>query len=178
MTFRADTRTPGFDEQLKAFLDQKRESVVNVSGVVSSIIDRIRAEGDTALFNLTKELDGHDINADTIRVSQSEIEEARGVCKSETLAALELAADRIRTFHEKQVPSGLEYTDATGVKLGYRWSPVQSAGLYVPGGMAAYPSSVLMNALPAKVAGVDRLAMVPASGGISIRIFLPLLSLG
>ncbi len=166
MTFRADTRTPGFDDQLKAFLDQKRERAADVSGVVLSIIERIRAEGDTALFDLTKELDDHDINADTIRVSRSEIEEALRACKNETLDALALAADRIRTFHEKQVPSGLEYTDDAGVKLGYRWSPVQAAGLYVPGGTAAYPSSVLMNALPARAAGVDRLAMVvPASGG-------------
>ncbi len=166
MTFRADNRNPGFDEQLKAFLDQKRESVVDVSGVVSSIIDRIREEGDTALFKLTKELDGHDIDADTIRVSRSEIEEALSVCKNATLDALGIAADRIRAFHEKQVPSSLEYTDDAGVKLGYRWSPVQAAGLYVPGGTASYPSSVLMNALPAKVAGVDRIAMVvPASDG-------------
>ncbi|MAI12101.1 MAG: histidinol dehydrogenase [Rhodospirillaceae bacterium TMED167] len=166
MTFRADTRTPDFNDQLRAFLDQKRESVADVSGVVLSIIERVRAEGDTALFDLTKELDGHDINADTIRVSQSEIEEALRACKGETLDALALAAARIRTFHEKQVPSDLEYTDDAGVKLGYRWSPVQAAGLYVPGGTAAYPSSVLMNALPAKAAGVDRLAMVvPASGG-------------
>lgn len=166
MTFRADTRTPGFDDQLRAFLNQKRESVADVSGVVLSIIDRVRAEGDTALFDLTKELDGNDIDADTIRVKRSEIKEAIRACKSETLDALALAADRIRAFHEKQVPSGLEYIDDAGVKLGYRWSPVQAAGLYVPGGTAAYPSSVLMNALPAQAAGVDRLAMVvPASGG-------------
>ena len=166
MTFRADTRTPGFEDRLKTFLGNKREIAEDVSGVVSSIIERIRTEGDTALFDLTKELDGHEINEDTIRVSQFEIEEALRLCSNETLDALALAADRIRTFHEKQIPSGLEYTDEAGVKLGYRWSPVQAAGLYVPGGTASYPSSVLMNALPAKVAGVDRLAMVvPASDG-------------
>ena len=100
---------------------------MDVSGVVSSIIERIRTEGDTALFDLTKEFDGHEINADTIRVSQFEIEEALTFCNKGTLDALVLAAERIRTYHEKQVPSDLEYTDEVGVKLGYRWSPVPAA---------------------------------------------------
>ncbi len=166
MTFRADTRTAGFEGKLRAFLDLKRESVEDVSSVVLPIIERIRAEGDTALFELTKKFDGHAINENTIQVSQAEVKKALSDCKRETLDALELAAERIRIFHEKQVPSDLEYNDDNGIKLGYRWTSVQAAGLYVPGGTAAYPSSVLMNALPAKAAGVDRLAMVvPATDG-------------
>ena len=160
MTFRANIGDAGFAGRFQEFLALKRETIQDVTAAVTAIIERVRADGDTALFSLTEEFDGHRIDADSIRISASEISSARSDCDRETVSALQTAAARIKAFHEKQVPDGIDYTDDDGVRLGFRWTPVQAAGLYVPGGTAAYPSSVLMNAVPAKVAGVNRLAMV------------------
>ena len=122
--------------------------------------------GDAALVELTAQYDKVDLGSVGIRIPQDEIANAAAAIDDETRAALTLARDRIRSHHERQVPKDDRYTDSVGAELGHRWTAVESAGLYVPGGTASYPSSVLMNAIPAKVAGVERLAMVvPTPGG-------------
>ncbi len=156
----------GFEEKFTAFLSAKRENDADVNGTVAQIIADVRKNGDTALFDYTKRFDQVELTSQSIRVSEKEIEEAVKSCKKETLDALYLAAERIEAFHEKQIPESRMFNDETGALLGWRWTPVFAAGLYVPGGTAAYPSSVLMNAVPAKVAGVKRIVMaVPAPQG-------------
>lgn len=156
----------GFEEKFTAFLSAKRENDADVNGTVAQIIADVRKNGDTALFDYTKRFDQLKLTSQSIRVSEKEVEEAVKSCKKETLDALYLAAERIEAFHEKQIPESRMFNDETGALLGWRWTPVFAAGLYVPGGTAAYPSSVLMNAVPAKVAGVKRIVMaVPAPQG-------------
>lgn len=156
----------GFEEKFTAFLSAKRENDADVNGTVAQIIADVRKNGDTALFDYTKRFDQLELTSQSIRVSEKEVEEAVKSCKKETLDALYLAAERIEAFHEKQIPESRMFNDETGALLGWRWTPVFAAGLYVPGGTAAYPSSVLMNAVPAKVAGVKRIVMaVPAPQG-------------
>lgn len=156
----------GFEEKFTAFLSAKRENDADVNGTVAQIIADVRKNGDTALFDYTKRFDQLELTSQSIRVSEKEIEEAVKSCKEETLDALYLAAERIEAFHEKQIPESRMFNDETGALLGWRWTPAFAAGLYVPGGTAAYPSSVLMNAVPAKVAGVKRIVMaVPAPQG-------------
>ena len=156
----------GFEEKFTTFLSAKRENDADVNGTVAQIIADVRKNGDTALFDYTKRFDQMELTSQSIRVSEKEIEEAVKSCKKETLDALYLAAERIEAFHEKQIPESRMFNDETGALLGWRWTPVFAAGLYVPGGTAAYPSSVLMNAVPAKVAGVKRIVMaVPAPQG-------------
>ena len=156
----------GFEEKFTTFLSAKRENDADVNGTVAQIIADVRKNGDTALFDYTKRFDQLELTSQSIRVSEKEIEEAVKSCKKETLDALYLAAERIEAFHEKQIPESRMFNDETGALLGWRWTPVFAAGLYVPGGTAAYPSSVLMNAVPAKVAGVKRIVMaVPAPQG-------------
>ena len=156
----------GFEEKFTAFLSAKRENDADVNGTVAQIIADVRKNGDTALFDYTKRFDQLELTSQSIRVSEKEIEEAVKSCKKETLDALYLAAERIEAFHEKQIPESRMFNDETGALLGWRWTPAFAAGLYVPGGTAAYPSSVLMNAVPAKVAGVKRIVMaVPAPQG-------------
>ncbi len=156
----------GFEEKFTAFLSAKRENDADLNGTVAQIIADVRKNGDTALFDYTKRFDQVELTSQSIRVSEKEIEEAVKSCKKETLDALYLAAERIEAFHEKQIPESRMFNDETGALLGWRWTPVFAAGLYVPGGTAAYPSSVLMNAVPAKVAGVKRIVMaVPAPQG-------------
>lgn len=156
----------GFEEKFTTFLSAKRENDADVNGTVAQIIADVRKNGDTALFDYTKRFDQVELTSQSIRVSEKEIEEAVKSCKKETLDALYLAAERIEAFHEKQIPESRMFNDETGALLGWRWTPVFAAGLYVPGGTAAYPSSVLMNAVPAKVAGVKRIVMaVPAPQG-------------
>jgi len=167
MTLRLDLRDTDFKRTFEAFLEAKRESEADVDDVVAGIIAEVRARGDAALIDLTRKFDRFDFDASSLPISPNEIAAAKDDCTPETCKALEVAAARIRTFHEKQLPGDLDYTDAEGLRLGYRWTPVGAAGLYVPGGTAAYPSSVLMNALPAKVAGVKRLVMVvPTPDGL------------
>jgi len=167
MTLRLKTADPDFEDRFKALLAVKRETASDVNDAVAAIIAKVRAEGDSALIELTRRFDGLDLEVAGIRVAAAEIEAAHAKIDAKTLAALELAHERILDHHKRQVPRDDRYTDATGVELGNRWTPVSSAGLYVPGGTARYPSSVLMNAVPAKVARVKRVVMVvPAQKGV------------
>lgn len=151
----------GFEAEFTALLGAKREADLDVSAVVSEILSTVRRDGDAALLDYTRRFDRLDIaDAAGLRLSAAEVDAAVAQVAPERMKALEVAAARIRTFHEKQLPQSYRYTDELGVRLGCRWNAVQAAGLYVPGGTASYPSSVLMNAIPAKVAGVKRLVMV------------------
>ncbi len=150
----------GFREDLQALLNAKRAREMDVADTVSGIIRKVREEGDTALYELTEKFDRFDARERGLRVTREEISEATARVKPEVLEALKLAASRVRAYHERQIPADETYTDETGAELGHRWTPVDAAGLYVPGGLAAYPSSVVMNAVPARVAGVKRLVMV------------------
>ncbi len=154
------TAEDGFEADFQALLGAKREQDQDVNDIVSEILSDVRKRGDAALIDYTSKFDRFDLNGETLAFTADEIASARAVCDPDTLAALELAADRIGNFHARQLPENLDYEDDAGVRLGYRWKAVSAAGLYVPGGTAAYPSSVLMNALPAKVAGVERIVMV------------------
>jgi histidinol dehydrogenase len=161
------TTDPDFEERFTALLAQKREQAADVNAAVADIIARVRKAGDQALTDLTLAYDALDLRKAGIRVPQDEIAAARAKVDTATLAALQLAHDRILAHHQRQLPKDDIYKDALGVELGTRWTPVASAGLYVPGGTASYPSSVLMNAVPAKVAGVERIVMVvPAPKGV------------
>ena len=151
---------PDFQEKFRHLLTQKRENDADVNAVVSEVIADVRARGDLALIDYTKRFDRLTVTAGGLRIGPDEVAAAAKSIDAEIMGALELAAERIRVFHQRQVPADDHFTDIVGVRLGYRWTAVQAAGLYVPGGTAAYPSSVLMNAIPAKVAGVDRLVMV------------------
>jgi histidinol dehydrogenase len=160
------TADPDFEDRFTSLLAAKRESAADVNDAVAAIIARVRAKGDQALIDLTQTYDGLDLRKTGIRVTPTEIAAARAQVDAETLAALKLAHDRILDHHRRQLPKDDRYRDAQGVELGTRWTPVASVGLYVPGGTASYPSSVLMNAVPAKVAGVARIVMVvPALKG-------------
>lgn len=161
-----DSRQAGFDAAFCELLAMKREVSEDVDAAVRDILAHVRARGDAALADYTLRFDRVDVTKVGLEISAGERRAARAASPPKALAALELAAERIRFFHEKQRPQDMEFTDSLGVRLGWRWSAVESAGLYVPGGSASYPSSVLMNAIPAKVAGVERLAMVvPTPGG-------------
>ena len=149
-----------FEARFAALKTMKREQSVDVKDTVAAIIEDVRARGDAAVIELTEKFDRQRLQADTLRISQAEIDAADAACDVATKAALELAAARIADFHARQKPEDNMFTDAVGVELGHRWSPVDAAGLYVPGGLANYPSSVLMNAIPARVAGVARVVMV------------------
>jgi histidinol dehydrogenase len=158
---------PDFEDRFKALLAEKREQAVDVNAAVAGIIARVRDDGDAALYDLTLRLDELDLHERGLKVADSEIEAARTQVDARTREALKLAHDRILAHHQRQLPKDDIYKDALGVELGTRWTPVASAGLYVPGGTASYPSSVLMNAVPAKVAGVKRVVMaVPAPKGV------------
>ena len=167
MAVRLDNRQDDFETEFAALLASKREVTVDVADTVASILADVRARGDAAVLELTARFD--DLAADgmdALAVSGDEIDAALDGLTPDLRDALETAAARIRAFHEKQVPEGFDYRDDAGVELGMRFSPVDAAGLYVPGGKAAYPSSVLMNAIPAAVAGVARrVIVVPAPGG-------------
>ncbi len=155
-----DASSQGFDAEFMALISAKRETDRDVNDTVAAIIADVRARGDAALVDYTAKFDRLKLTADGLRFTAAEIKAARAACSAETLAALELAASRIQAFHARQLQADIDYVDAQGVRLAMKWRAVQAAGLYVPGGTAAYPSSVLMNAIPAKVAGVQRLVMV------------------
>ncbi|MFA6267126.1 MAG: histidinol dehydrogenase [Pseudolabrys sp.] len=166
MPIRLDARDPDFEPRFRAFLGAKRESAADVEAAVRAIIADVQARGDKALFELTAKFDRVDLAKVGLRVTAAEIDAALAACDAEALAALKLARDRIEAYHLRQKPKDDRFTDALGVELGTRWTAIEAAGLYVPGGTAAYPSSVLMNAVPAKVAGCERLVMVvPAPDG-------------
>ena len=167
MPLELDSGAATFAAGFAKFLAAKRELAADVDLVVAAIIDDVRANGDTALIEHTKRLDRLELTAATLRVTDAEIEAAAKSCAPAALEALHFAKARIEDYHRRQLPADLDYTDAAGVKLGWRYRPISAVGLYVPGGTAAYPSSVLMNAVPAKVAGVTRLVMVvPSPGGV------------
>ena len=157
MTLKLNIRDANFEKDFVTFLNSKRENAPDVNAVVADILDRVRQNGDQAVLDYTNKFDRQDLTVETMRFSAEEIDQAVQSCDKETLDALYLAAERIEAFHEKQMPESHFFNDETGALLGWRWTPVLSAGLYVPGGTAAYPSSVLMNAVPAKVAGVKRM---------------------
>jgi histidinol dehydrogenase len=166
MPVRLNRTSADFDQRFAAFLAAKREVSADVEAAARTIVQDVAARGDAALIEATRKFDRLDLDASGLRIGAAEIDAAVKECDAATLDALKFARDRIETFHLKQLPKDERFTDASGVELGWRWSAVEAVGLYVPGGTAAYPSSVLMNAVPARVAGVARLVMVvPAPDG-------------
>src|SRR5215467_10952829 len=166
MPIRLDRRTPDFAERFRAFLATKREVSADVEAAARAIIADVAARGDRALIELTRRFDGFDLEQAGLKLTAYEIDAAHAACDARALDALALARDRIEAHHRRQLPADDHFIDPLGVELGSRWSAIEAVGLYVPGGSAAYPSSVLMNAVPAKVAGVPRLVMVvPAPQG-------------
>ena len=151
---------PEFETAFKTLLGAKREDSPDVHSLVANIIADVRATGDRAVLQLTEKFDRLSLSPETMRFSKDDIAELCAQVNSEDRIALELAAERIRAYHQKQLPEDAHWTDESGAELGWRWTPVSAGGLYVPGGLASYPSSVLMNAIPAKVAGVERLVVV------------------
>ncbi|SHL61182.1 histidinol dehydrogenase [Roseovarius marisflavi] len=151
---------PGFEAQFQTLLSAKREDSPDVDDIVAGIIKDVRARGDAAVIELTSKFDRLDLTPETLRFSRQEMADLIAQVPEGERAALELAAERIRAYHARQLPEDQSWVEANGATLGWRWTPVSAAGLYVPGGLASYPSSVLMNAIPAKVAGVERLAIV------------------
>ncbi|NHB77018.1 histidinol dehydrogenase [Rhodobacter calidifons] len=161
-----NTADPDFEAAFQALLGQKREEAEDVDQAVAAIVADVRARGDRAVIELTARFDRLTLTPETLAFPAAEIEAEIAKVSPEDRAALELAADRIRAYHARQKPQDESWTDAAGATLGWRWTPVSAAGLYVPGGLASYPSSVLMNAIPAKVAGVGRLVIAcPTPGG-------------
>jgi histidinol dehydrogenase len=166
MPIRLDSQSPDFAARFAALLSMKRETADDVEQSVRAIIDDVRARGDAALIELSRKFDRVDLGATGLRVPAAEIDAAAASCDRRALEALTLACDRIEVYHRRQKPSDDNFIDPLGVELGHRWTAIEAVGLYVPGGTAAYPSSVLMNAVPAKVAGCARLVMVvPAPDG-------------
>ena len=167
MPVRLDARDADFEQAFLALLGAKREASEDVDAVAARLIDDVRARGDAALFDATLRFDRIDLSGGGLRVDPNEIAAAHAAAAPEARAALEVARSRIETFHIRQKPVDLRFTDALGVELGWRWTAIEAVGLYVPGGTASYPSSVLMNAIPAKVAGCERVVMVvPTPDGV------------
>ncbi|MES2269415.1 MAG: histidinol dehydrogenase [Pseudomonadota bacterium] len=167
MPLRLDATAPDFANAFTALVNARREADEDVSRDVAAILKRVRAEGDVALADYTQRFDRHDLETSGWAIPAAECKAALAGISTTLRDALELAADRIATYHAKQKPQDSDGIDSAGVRLGARWRPVDAAGLYVPGGRAAYPSSLLMNVIPAKVAGVERIAMVtPTPDGI------------
>jgi len=161
------TKDEGFEAAFRDLLSAKREDAPDVDDVVAEIIADVRSRGDAAVLELTKKFDRLDLTPEQMRFSSDEIEQACASVSDADREALNVAVERIRAYHERQMPSDAKWEDSVGASLGWRWTAVSAAGLYVPGGLATYPSSVLMNAIPAKVAGVERLAMVvPTPDGV------------
>jgi histidinol dehydrogenase len=161
-----ESASPDFEVAFTRLLGMKREDSPDVDAIVASIIADVRSRGDAAVIELTAKFDRLTLTPETLRFSDTEIDALCAKVPAAEREALELAAERIRSYHTRQMPDDASWTDETGATLGWRWTAVEAAGLYVPGGLASYPSSVLMNAIPAKVAGVDRLAItVPTPDG-------------
>jgi histidinol dehydrogenase len=160
MPLRLDFAAADFEPRFRAYLETGREDSERVDAAVAAILARVAAEGDAAVVDYTARFDRLNLTAADLRIDPAEVEAAIRQCPADLLAAIDLAATRIEDFHRRQIPAGYAYDDGVGNVLGLRWTAVAAAGLYVPGGLAAYPSSVLMNAIPGKVAGVPRLVMV------------------
>ncbi|GAN77952.1 histidinol dehydrogenase [Acidisphaera rubrifaciens] len=170
---RLSTADPGFGATFDALLEEARDTTTRVDAPVAAIIADVRARGDAALIELTERFDRVRLTPETLRVTSAEIDAAVAAVPAPLAEALEVAAGRIEAFHAAQLPSDLRMTDAAGLTLGMRWTPLDAVGLYVPGGKAAYPSSVLMNAIPARAAGVGRIAMcVPTPDGMLAPLVL------
>jgi histidinol dehydrogenase len=161
---RFNAADPGFQTEFTAFVNQRRGAPAEVDQAVAEIIERVRAEGLPALLDYTRRFDHVDLDETSVRVTPEEIDAGAAQCDAETRAAIAFAARRIEAYHERQRPADASFVDEAGVELGWRWGPLEAVGIYVPGGRAAYPSTVLMNAVPARVAGVDRIAMVTPPG--------------
>lgn len=159
-----DTHDEGFDAAFEAFLGEARGAPADVDASVARVIEAVRVEGLAAVLRFGLEFDGVTLVEETLRVSSEEIAAGAAECPSDVRDALAFAARRIRDYHDRQIPADAWFTDTVGVQLGWRWTPLDSVGVYVPGGRAAYPSTVLMNAIPASVAGVRRIAMVTPPG--------------
>jgi histidinol dehydrogenase len=155
---------PDFETAFAAFVEERRETPEAVDAVVRDVIAAVRAEGLSALLRFAKDFDKVTLDEQSIRVSQAEIDAGAEACPQAVRDAIAFAAERIRRYHARQRPADLQFTDEAGVELGWRWTPIEAVGIYVPGGRAAYPSTVLMNAVPAAVAGVERIAMVTPPG--------------
>ncbi len=168
MAQRLDSADAGFDAQFAELLTAKREASVDVNETVTAIIADVRKRGDEAVVDYTRKFDRlPEITRETLAIPAADIDAATAACAPETVEALKMAAERIAAYHQRQLPENARFTDPQGVELGHRWTPVGAVGLYVPGGTANYPSSVLMNAIPAKVAGVKRIVMVvPTPDGV------------
>ncbi len=163
MPVRLDRSSADFAKRFGKFLAAKREVSADIEGATRVIVDDVAARGDLALIEATRRFDRLDLDASRLRITAEEVDAAVKACDAATLDALRFARDRIESFHRQQLPRDHRFTDAQGVELGWRWSAIDAVGLYVPGGTAAYPSSVLMNAVPARVAGVPRVVMVVPS---------------
>jgi len=163
MPVRLDRSSADFVERFAGFLAMKREVSADIESATRVIVDDVAVRGDAALIEATRRFDRLDLDASGLRITTAEIDAALQACDRQTLDALRFARDRIEVFHRRQLPRDDRFTDALGVELGWRWSAIEAVGLYVPGGTAAYPSSVLMNAVPARVAGVARVVMVVPS---------------
>jgi len=164
---RLDAAAPGFEKDFSAFLGRNRDSDENVDRIVTDIVADVRARGDAAVVDYTRKFDWADVTLATLRLSEAERRAAAAKVPAAQREALTFAARRIETFHRALLPKDVDFTDSTGTRLGARYRPIDSVGVYVPGGLAAYPSSVLMNIVPAKVAGVQRIVMVvPTPGGV------------
>jgi histidinol dehydrogenase len=163
MPVRLDRNSADFAQRFAGFLAMKREVSADIESTTRAIVDDVAARGDLALIEATRKFDRLDLKPGGLRITPAEIDAAVKACDAGTLDALRFARDRIEVFHRRQLPKDERFTDALGVELGWRWSAIDAVGLYVPGGTAAYPSSVLMNAVPARVAGVARVVMVVPS---------------
>lgn len=161
---RFNSTDPDFETAFSAFIEERRETPDEVDAVVRDVIAAVRAEGLTALLRFAQAFDGVALDEHSIRVSEAEIEAGAAACPQSVRDAIAFAAERIRSYHARQRPADLHFIDEAGVELGWRWTPLEAVGIYVPGGRAAYPSTVLMNAVPAAVAGVERIAMVTPPG--------------
>ncbi|WP_374344771.1 histidinol dehydrogenase [Phenylobacterium sp.] len=155
---------PGFEAAFAAFIDERREMPEEVDAAVRDVLAAVKAEGVAALLQFSKDFDRVELTEETLRVSADEIAAGAAECAPEVRAAIDFAAKRIRAYHERQRPADQSFVDEAGVQLGWRWTPLEAVGIYVPGGRAAYPSTVLMNAVPAAAAGVSRIAMVTPPG--------------
>lgn len=155
---------PGFAEAFKAFLDERRGSPADVDAAARDVLEAVKAHGIEAVLDFSRKFDKVELTAETIRVTPEEIEQGWADTPADVREAIAFAAARIRAYHSRQRPADQAWTDDAGVELGWRWTPLEAVGVYVPGGRAAYPSTVLMNAVPAQVAGVDRIAMVTPPG--------------
>lgn len=155
---------PGFQAAFSAFIAERRETPEEVDAIVRDVLAAVRAEGVSALLRYAREFDRVELTEATLHVSADEIAEGAAACPAEVRAAIAFASARIRAYHERQRPSDQRFVDDAGVELGWRWTPIEAVGIYVPGGRAAYPSTVLMNAVPAAAAGVERIAMVTPPG--------------